>query len=59
MKNNDEEPGDPLEFTASRAMWYSAILPEAGPAYLALHLVLQIVLKPAQWLKRSLSHEPR
>lgn len=55
MNDNDAEPGDTVEFTVSKAMWYSGALPDAGLVYVALYVSLQIILLPFGWLKRALA----
>ncbi len=59
MTDSDIEPGESFEFTASKAMWYSGALPDAGLAYVALYILFQIILVPVRWLKSSLTHKPR
>jgi putative effector of murein hydrolase LrgA (UPF0299 family) len=58
MTDSDIEPGDIVEATASRAMWYEVTLPNAGLGYVVLYVLLQIVLLPVRWLRRTLSHQP-
>lgn len=55
MTDDSPESGDTFEFTASKAMWYSGALPDAGLVYLALYLLLQIIVVPFRWLKRGLA----
>jgi hypothetical protein len=58
MIDSDIEPDDTLEFTASKAMWYSGALPDAGFAYVAIYVLLQVILLPTRWLRRALSCQP-
>lgn len=58
MTDSDIEPGDTFEFAATKAMWYSGALPDAGLVYVALYVLLQIILLPFRWLKRALSRQP-
>lgn len=55
MTEDAAERGDTPEFIATKAMWYSGALPEAGLLYVVFYVLLQIVLLPIQWLRRVMS----
>lgn len=58
MTDSDTEPGDTFEFTASKAMWYSDAVPDAGLVYVAFYVLLRIIMLPVRWLRRTLSRQP-
>jgi hypothetical protein len=58
MTDSDIEPGDIVAVTASRAMWYEAILPNADLTYVVMYVLLPPVLLPFRWLRSALSHQP-
>jgi hypothetical protein len=59
MTDSDTEPGDTFEFTTSSAMSYESIHPDSGFVYVVLYVLFRIVLVPLQWLRSTLSRQPR